>query len=178
MKEFRNGTVRVLCNVELFGEGLDVPDVDAVFLLRPTQSLGLYLQQVGRGLRPAASKAFVRIFDHANHWERHGLPDDARAWSLNGATKKDRESAALGVKRCGACFGVTRPSARKCPYCGAAFVAKVREVEQVDGVLVESQFDELRALRDRRREFYAQCAENALAYLDGTPVRLLPRLEA
>ncbi len=157
MKGFRYGDVRVLCNVDLFGEGLDVPDCDAIFLLRPTQSLGLYLQQCGRGLRPATNKSYVRIFDHANHWERHGLPDDDRRWSLTGATKNGREEMVTGVKRCASCFGVTRPSARVCPYCGAAFVRQAREVEQVDGELQETALDELRVLRSQRQSFYAQC---------------------
>lgn len=157
MRRFRDGDLRVLCNVDLFGEGLDVPAVSAIFLLRPTQSLGLYLQQVGRGLRRDENKDGVRIFDHANHWERHGLPDDERTWSLNGATKRTREGTPLGVKRCGACFGVTRPSARVCPYCGVAFVRAAREVEQVDGTLVEARVEELRALREQKRTFYATC---------------------
>lgn len=157
MKGFRDGQIRVLTNVELFGEGLDVPAVDAVFLLRPTQSLGLYLQQVGRGLRRSPGKSHVKIFDHANHWERHGLPDDARVWSLTGAQKKSRDDKAIGVKRCASCFGVTRPSARVCPYCGVAFVRAPRDIEQVDGVLQEAALDELRALREKRREFYSTC---------------------
>lgn len=156
MKEFRNGTVHVLCNVELFGEGLDVPAVDAVFLLRPTQSLGLYLQQVGRGLRPSHGKVFVRIFDHVNNWERHGLPDDPRTWSLEGATKRAREQT-VAAKRCPQCFGVCRPSAHACPYCGAPFVKQAREVEQVDGVLQETDLEALRQLRESRSQFYAQC---------------------
>ena len=156
MKEFRDGTVRVLCNVELFGEGLDVPAVDAVFLLRPTQSLGLYLQQVGRGLRPSAGKSCVRIFDHSGNWERHGLPDDRREWSLDGTTRK-AASTSLAAKRCASCFGVTRPSARVCPYCGAAFVAKSRKVERVDGALQETTADDLRALRERRQELGRAC---------------------
>src|ERR1019366_8294895 len=127
MQRFRGGSLRVLCNVDLFGEGLDVPAVDCVFLLRPTASLGLYLQQVGRGLRPAPSKAFVRIFDHVNNWQRHGLPDDPRTWTLEGRTTRTRESEPQ-VKRCAVCFGVSRASAPKCTLCGAAFPVKAREV--------------------------------------------------
>lgn len=157
MKEFRNGTVRVLCSVDLFSEGLDVPAVDGLFLLRPTQSLGLYLQQVGRGLRPAAGKAVVRIFDHAGHWERHGLPDDSRQWSLTGASSSKSREGVLGVRRCPVCFGVSRSSSRVCAYCGAAFEVKARQVQQVEGVLQETDAAALRALRERRQEFYGQC---------------------
>lgn len=156
MRRYRHGDVRVLCNVDLFGEGLDVPAVDAVFLLRPTQSLGLYLQQVGRGLRPSVGKSSVRIFDHVNNWERHGLPDDDRQWSLDGRAKRQRDSAPMG-KRCGVCFGVSPPAARQCRYCGLAFPVQVREVEQVDGVLAEANIEAMRALWTRAREFYPQC---------------------
>lgn len=146
LRRFRAGALRVLCNVDLFGEGLDVPALDAVFLLRPTQSLSLYLQQVGRGLRPAPGKAHVKIFDHVNNWARHGLPDDARAWTLDGAAKSKREKSEPMGRRCGACFGVAAPSARACPYCGAVYLVQAREVEQVDGSLEEADVDVLRQL--------------------------------
>ena len=145
MRRFRAGDLRVLCNVDLYGEGLDVPALDAVFLLRPTQSLSLYLQQVGRGLRPSPGKV-VRIFDHVNNWARHGLPDDPRAWSLDGVTRAKREASEPMGRRCGVCFGVAGPSARACPYCGVVYPVQAREVEQVDGVLAEADLDALRVL--------------------------------
>lgn len=146
MRAFRDGSIRVLCNVDLFGEGLDVPAVDAVFLLRPTQSLGLHLQQIGRGLRPSPGKAAVKIFDHVNNWERHGLPDDPREWSLEGREKKSRESVAMG-RRCEQCFGVSPIGATACRYCGHAFPAQSRSVEQVDGTLQAADVEALRAHR-------------------------------
>jgi superfamily II DNA or RNA helicase len=145
LRRFRDGQLRVLCNVDLFGEGLDVPAVDAVFLLRPTASLGLYLQQVGRGLRPAAGKPFVRIFDHVNNWQRHGLPDDARTWTLTGDTTRTRISEPMG-KRCAVCFGVSRVGAPRCALCGVAFPVKAREVQQVKGELQAVDIDVLRQL--------------------------------
>lgn len=146
MRRFRAGDLRVLCNVDLFGEGLDVPAVDAVFLLRPTQSLGLYLQQVGRGLRAAPGKAHVKIFDHVNNWQRHGLPDDARAWSLEGQPRKSREDAPPMGRRCATCFAISRPSASACVVCGAVFPVQPREVVQVAGTLAAVDVDILRAL--------------------------------
>lgn len=157
MRRFRTGELRVVVNVDLYGEGLDVPALDAVFLLRPTQSLGLYLQQVGRGLRPAEGKTHVSIFDHANNWERHGLPDDVRAWSLEGRERKTRESEPSG-KRCMQCFGVAGPAVKVCPYCGAAFVVQSREVERVEGALAEANLDELRALRSQASALGHQCS--------------------
>jgi superfamily II DNA or RNA helicase len=144
MDRFRDGTLRVLCNVELFGEGLDVPACDAVFLLRPTASLGLYLQQCGRGLRPAAGKTAVRIFDHVNNWSRHGLPDDPRTWTLDGIEKAPGQRL-QPIKRCAACFAVASAARKVCPYCQAAYPVKERKVQQVAGELAETELSSLRA---------------------------------
>lgn len=145
MQDFRDGTLKVLCNVDLFSEGLDVPATDAVFLLRPTQSLGLYLQQVGRGLRPSASKPHVKIFDHVNNWQRHGLPDDARVWSLEDTAKRASKGQQM-AKRCSQCYGVSPISAFACRYCGAPFVVKTRAVRKEAGTLQEADLDVLRVL--------------------------------
>lgn len=82
MDRFKSGETRVLTSVELFGEGVDVPAMEAAILLRPTKSLCLYLQQVGRALRPYEGKTAI-ILDHVGNHERHGLPDDDREWSLD-----------------------------------------------------------------------------------------------
>lgn len=153
LRAFRDGSLRVLCNVDLFGEGLDVPSVDAVFLLRPTQSLGLYLQQCGRGLRPAAGKTAVSIFDHVGNYARHGLPDDPRVWTLDGVAKGARK-ALPALKRCAQCFAVAGAAALKCPYCGAPYLVKARKVVRVDGELGEV---DLQALRGQVRELQRDC---------------------
>ena len=142
MAAFRAGDLRVLCNVDLFGEGLDVPAVDAVFLLRPTDSLGLYLQQCGRGLRPSLGKSHVRIFDHVGNWTRHGLPDAAREWSLDGKPKKTRDTPS--ARTCPECFAVSPMGSTACVECGFEFPRDPRKVEQIDGTLVEADLDALR----------------------------------
>lgn len=149
--KFRDGDIRVLCNCELFGEGFDVPAVDAVFLLRPTASLGLYLQQCGRGLRAMDGKDRVDIFDHCGNYERHGLPDEARQWSLDGVVKSavDRPTP---LKRCPSCFAVSLARAKACPYCGAAYPVKARKVLEVAGAL-----EEVTALRANVRELQREC---------------------
>ncbi len=153
MRRFRDGALRVLCNCELFGEGLDVPSVDSVFLLRPTASLGLYLQQCGRGLRVSDGKSAVRLFDHVNNWQRHGLPDDPRAWTLDGIDRDARERL-QPLKRCPSCLRVTGASVAKCPYCHALYPVKARRVTEVAGELAET---ELSALRGRVTEFAREC---------------------
>lgn len=154
IEAFRDGSgARVITSVDLFAEGLDVPAVDAVFLLRPTQSLGLYLQQCGRGLRPAAGKDYVTLFDHVSNYERHGLPDDPRAWSLDGEDRKARKALAA-VKRCPKCFGVAGAAAKVCPFCATPYPVKPRTVERVDGALVEA---DITALRGQVRELQRGC---------------------
>jgi superfamily II DNA or RNA helicase len=90
MEAFRTGAIRVLCNCALFTEGLDVPGIDAVILARPTKSLGLWLQMVGRALRPSPGKDHATIIDLGENWTRFGLPADDREWSLDGIQKKPR----------------------------------------------------------------------------------------
>ena len=72
----RDGEILVLCNVDLFGEGFDVPDCEAVQLLRPTKSLTLYIQQAMRPMRinPADPGKEAIILDHVGNYTRHGFP--------------------------------------------------------------------------------------------------------
>jgi hypothetical protein len=84
MARFRSGVTQVLCNVEIVTEGFDVPEVGAIVLVRPTLSLALYLQMVGRGLRPSAGKRDCIILDHASNTQRHGSPLADRFISLKG----------------------------------------------------------------------------------------------
>ena len=80
IEEFRAGKLRILCNAELFGEGFDVPAMEAVILARPTASLTLYIQQSMRPLRPDPNNPAKRavIIDHVGNVFRHGMPDEER----------------------------------------------------------------------------------------------------
>jgi superfamily II DNA or RNA helicase len=90
MEAFRTGAIRVLSNCALFTEGLDVPGIEAVILARPTKSLGLWLQMVGRALRPSPGKEYATLIDLGENWTRFGLPSEEREWSLDGVVKKPR----------------------------------------------------------------------------------------
>ena len=83
---FETGETKILTNVSLFGEGFDVPSCEAVIMARPTASLGLFVQQFGRALRPFAGKTHGIIIDHVGNVVRmaakHGLPDTPRTWTL------------------------------------------------------------------------------------------------
>jgi superfamily II DNA or RNA helicase len=92
LESFRNGEINVLSNVDIVSEGFDVPDCEVVQLARPTKSLVLYLQQVGRCMRPSSGKEFGYVLDNAGLWLEHGLSYIDRDWTLEG--KKKRKSKA------------------------------------------------------------------------------------
>lgn len=122
LEQFRRGEITVLCNCELFGEGLDVPDCECTVLLRPTQSLTLYIQQAMRSMRYMEGKTAI-IIDHVGNCYRHGLPDDNREWSLE---PKHKQESTVKIRECKECLAVYPPSLSKCPYCGAEAVTERR----------------------------------------------------
>lgn len=136
------GDIRVLSNVELFGEGYDLAaqagrdvPIEAVGQARPTQSLTLHLQQIGRALRPKAEPAI--ILDHAGNLLRHGLPDTEREWTLAGSGKKRAASSGgPAVRQCPECYAV-HPVAPHCPECGCVYTVEGREPDEVAGQLTE-----------------------------------------
>ena len=137
LAELGAGRLKVLTSCALIGEGVDVPSVAGCILLRPTQSVSLHLQMIGRCLRPQPGKQAV-ILDHVGNVVRLGHHLEEREWTLEGTPKKDREKAP-SVKVCPACFAAM-PSARQtCPDCGHQFTPERRELEHVEGELVEVQ---------------------------------------
>ena len=144
VERFRRGETLVLSNADLFGEGFDVPAIEAAILLRPTKSLSLYLQQVGRALRPAPGKSEAIILDHAGNSLTHGLPDDVREWSLDDRERRKRADAGeVAIRQCEECFFVYRPAPR-CPQCGHVAQVAKREIEVVEGTLAEVERSQVR----------------------------------
>lgn len=148
---FKRGEIQVLSSVDIFGEGFDSPAVDAVILLRPTQSLALHLQQIGRGLRTAPGKERVTIADHAGNCLRLGLPDDDFKWTLEGGAirKRAADEKAIAVRQCTKCFCCHKP-APSCPECGFVYVTEGRKVKEIDGDLVELSSIEAHHKRSER----------------------------
>lgn len=130
---FQRGESRVLTSCDLISEGFDCPGIEVAILLRPTKSLGLYMQQVGRAIRPMSGKARTLVLDHAGNVKEHGLVDEVHRWSLDGKEFKERERVAA-VRVCPKCYAMHAP-APMCPKCGYAYVTNGRTVEQVAGEL-------------------------------------------
>lgn len=141
IEDFAAGRIQVLSSVDLVSEGFDLPAIEVATLLRPTKSLSLYLQQVGRVLRTYPGKTEAIILDHAGNSARHGLPDDPREWSLEGRAKRRKtgvgiDDPTIQVKQCPQCYSVHRP-APCCPRCGFEYPVQGRNPEEVEGELQE-----------------------------------------
>ena len=80
IQDFKAGNIDVICNVNIFSEGFDCPDIEFIQLARPTQSLSMYLQQVGRGLRISNGKNKCIFLDNVGLYNRFGLPSSKREW--------------------------------------------------------------------------------------------------
>ena len=148
IQQFRNKEIQVLCNVDLIGEGFDVPDCSTVIMLRPTQSLSLFIQQSMRGMRYRPGKTSI-IIDHVDNVRRHGLPDAKREWSLAGI-KKSESGATIKVRQCTNCFAAYSPESKECPMCGHVEEVAERknyekdesaELEQITEIDVEVKLD-------------------------------------
>lgn len=146
INDFRRGAIDILCNVDLISEGFDVPDCECVILLRPTQSLTLYIQQSMRCMRYRNGKRAV-IIDHVGNYARFGMPDADRSWTLEGRKKQKHEISAseeVKIKECPECFAVFKPFADDgtpvniCPNCGYEFPKKERaEIESESAELIK-----------------------------------------
>jgi DNA repair protein RadD len=130
----RTGAVLVLCNCGLISEGVDLPLLGAVIMLRPTRSLALYLQMVGRVARPYPGKDRAVVVDHCGNVHEHGLPNEPRRWSLDGAPPREKGQAP--VKECPNCGVLIPLGCRICPHCSYLLVDNEIPKEQ-DGRLIK-----------------------------------------
>lgn len=147
VRKFRNQEIKILVNVNLFTEGVDLPNVDCVIMARPTASLALYLQFSMRCLNPRPGKTAI-IIDHANNFKKFGYPDDDRDWKLAIKSGKQKNKTllkdpGLSIVTCDYCFAVVKAKDvkdGKCPICGKPI--KVHEAKPISDVdLVEATKD-------------------------------------
>ncbi len=172
VRSLGNGRLQVLTSCEIVNEGFDLPIVAAAILLRPTQSLGLHLQQLGRALRPSPGKSRAIILDHAGNLARHGLAEDIRDWSLDGAEKrkkKAKDGDKIKTRQCPECFAC-HPWAASCPECGNEYVTDGRQIEVVGGDLValDTRFQQCRGCNHVHSRWDASCPKCGMIH---DPVR-------
>lgn len=150
LRRFKSRQILQLVNVDLFGEGFDLPAIEVVSMARPTNSFTLYAQQFGRALRLLEGKLHGIIIDHVNNWHRHGLPDRVRMWTLDrrerrGSYRPPDDNPLTSCPNCTATYERALP---RCPYCEFKPEPVARSTPvQVDGDLLELDPDALRALR-------------------------------
>ena len=143
INDLSSGRIQVLVSVDVVSEGFDLPIIGCAILLRPTKSEGLYMQQVGRILRPQKNKVAI-VLDHVNSTRDHGFVDDVRNWSLNAKRKSKRENQqAPSVTVCEKCFATYRPQ-RICPCCGFEKEIARRKIRFEEAELIELKREEVR----------------------------------
>lgn len=118
MLDFQNKKIKVLLNIDLFDEGLDVPGIECVGMGRPTMSLSKYLQMIGRGLRPAPGKDHLILIDHVGNVTEHGLPDGRRVWTLDRIVKRRDKTNFMRVCSNIRCNSPYDRALTECPWCG------------------------------------------------------------
>ena len=150
VEDLTAGKILVLTSCELISEGFDLPAVNAAILLRPTHSLSMHLQQVGRALRPYPGKTNAIILDHVGNCLRHGLAEQERDWDLGGREKRLKKSSLVETKQCSKCFAIFAGTV--CPQCGSQREIATREIEEVDGELQRLSIEDISKKREERRE--------------------------
>ena len=148
LEKFAKGEILVLTSVNLVTAGYDLPAIECVTLERPTMSVAMAKQMIGRGLRPHEDKEKLIILDHVNMWQTHGLPDDEYEWTLSGR-KKPAKKTETQVKQCEKCYYVYPASLSKCPECSYEKPVAAREVDMAgtNDELVEIDPNQIRINR-------------------------------
>ncbi len=140
IEKFRRRLITCLVSIDVLGEGFDAPECSVVVLARPTMSLIVHFQQIGRALRPKSDKSDALILDMVGNIHRHGLPDTPREWTLEGTSigEADVTDVMAVHVQCNRCFAWYERSASRCPHCRDAAPKRQREpIEEVDVSLVE-----------------------------------------
>lgn len=125
LQDLADGRLKVICNCNVLTEGWDLPLLECIVLLRPTESRMLYKQMVGRVMRPHKNKRFARVIDHVGLTLMHGPVTSPERYTLS-RSAGDSVNFKGGIDEiplaiiCEACNRMFDPERRKCPYCGAA----------------------------------------------------------
>lgn len=137
ISDLHNGSLRIITNVGILTTGVDMPHVSCIIMARPTRSLNLHIQMIGRGTRIDNGKADCLLLDHANNTALHGFINAEHDINLSGQSKKKKDPPQIKIcKYCFACY-----TGSYCKECGHQAPPKPREIVEVDGELVEIDKD-------------------------------------
>ena len=135
LAELSCGELHVLSSCEVLGEGVDVVSVAGALLRRPTKSLTVHMQQIGRCTRIAPGKTHAVVVDFVGRFFTHGDPYSPIAWDLDGRKPREAEEAdRTPLRDCPGCGVLVPLGTRECRYCGHLFEVAVQEVELVEDV--------------------------------------------
>ena len=144
----RSGEIEVICNVDILGEGWDMPALGAVIVARPTRSIARFLQMAGRCTRPYKGRVPL-VIDHGANVQRLGIiPGMDIAWSLDGAPKRGGDPV---VKVCKECLACIPAGCIECPHCGAETPIEKTKRQMLEDeriLLVEVKEEQMRQLRE------------------------------
>lgn len=141
IQQFRDREIKIITNCDIIGEGFDVPDCSTVIMLRPTESLSLFIQQSMRGMRYRPGKTSI-IIDHVDNVRRHGFPDMERSWDLEGKKKSKQENTVI-VRECVNCYAVFPGGMIICPECGHEHKVEREETDyEIDADAELEEIDE------------------------------------
>jgi DNA repair protein RadD len=175
-RQFREQEIQVLVNVGIATYGFDCPSISCVVLARPTKSIVLHHQMIGRGIRPKPDGGFCRVLDHADNVRRLGCVEDEIRWRLG-----DGKEAAVNTTRegdpsrgkttegeaieCASCRYLFFRS-RVCPKCGWEKPVVACDIDTVPADLVkvrQSQSD-FKLEGDDRRQWYLMARDWCLKH--------------
>jgi len=162
-----SGQTLIVSNCMVLTEGWDLPALECAIIARPTASLNLHLQMIGRVMRAAEGKDGAIVLDHAGNHHIHGLVTRRLNYSLNG--EKVGHSEPLGLRRCAECGLLFELHLESCPECGWMPSAEDRRRERLEihggGELTE--FDD--SSFEYRRQIWnlIEAEREAMGYREG-----------
>lgn len=123
IREFKAGNIKILSSVDILTKGFNHPEASCLIMARPTKSLIVHIQQLGRVLRTAEGKQDAIILDHGGNMERLGFPTDKLPTVLCNGEKQDSKTTERKEplpKSCQKCNYVKPAQVHECPQCGFA----------------------------------------------------------
>ena len=142
LRRLATGETSIVSNVEVLTEGFDLPTIEAGIIARPTKSLGLHIQMIGRIIRAAEGKSRAVVLDHAGNHHRHGTILRPLEYDLSGKVRTAPTTTRLGLRTCPNCWRLYPVDVSNCPQCGEPWANKYKDspfrtLREREGDLVE-----------------------------------------